>query len=257
MGSRAQPIIGLLLACLLPLAAHAESVRTLIIIIDDIGNHMATGMRAVELPGKLNLAILPYTPNSAELARLTAAAGKEVLLHAPMSNLLHKPLGSGALTTDMSQQQLRDAIIASLADTPHVKGVSNHMGSQLTSMREPMEWLMQELSGSDLYFVDSRTSSGTVAAGVATEYGIPNLSRQVFLDNEATYEAIHEQFQQLLAHADSDGIGIAIGHPYPETLDYLQQVLPTLSSAGYRLALISEVLAEEIRLAKLSRQVAD
>jgi polysaccharide deacetylase 2 family uncharacterized protein YibQ len=62
--------------------------------------------------------------------------------------------------------------------------------------------------------------------------------------------AIHERFLQLLARADKEGIGVAIGHPYPETLDYLQAVLPTLAAAGYRLALISEVLAEENRLSQ-------
>lgn len=253
---RGRPLLltGLLLACLLPLSSSAESVRTLVIIIDDIGNHLETGIRAIELPGKLNLAILPHTPNSVELAQRAAAAGKEVLLHAPMSNLLHKPLGPGALTVQMSKQQLLAALTASLESTPYIKGVSNHMGSQLTSMREPMEWMMQELAARNLYFLDSRTSARTLAADVASEYGIPNLSRQVFLDNEASYAAIHERFKQLLARADSEGVGVAIGHPYPETLDYLQQVLPTLAAAGYRLALISEVLAEENRL---SQRLAD
>jgi polysaccharide deacetylase 2 family uncharacterized protein YibQ len=253
---RCRPLLftGLLLGCLLPLAASAESTRTLVIIIDDIGNHLATGVRAVELPGKLNLAILPHTPGSAELARRAVAAGKEVLLHAPMSNLKQLALGPGALTADMSQQQLRAALIADLDSTPHVRGISNHMGSQLTRMRQPMEWVMEELAGRNLYFLDSRTSDATLAALVASEYGIPNISRQIFLDNEADTLAIHDRFLQLLARADKEGIGVAICHPYPETLDYLQAVLPTLAAAGYRLALISEVLAEENQL---SRQITD
>jgi hypothetical protein len=250
MRSRPLLLASLLLGCLFPLAASAESMRTLVIIIDDIGNNLATGLRVIELPGKLNLAILPHTPNSVELARRTAAAGKEVLLHTPMSNLQHKALGPGALTADMTRQQLRSALIADLDSTPHVRGVSNHMGSQLTRMRQPMEWVMEELAGRDLYFLDSRTSAQTVAAAVASEYGISNLSRQVFLDNRVDTLAIHERFLQLLARADKEGIGVAIGHPYPETLDYLQAVLPTLAAAGYRLALISEVLAEENRLSQ-------
>jgi polysaccharide deacetylase 2 family uncharacterized protein YibQ len=243
-------LISLLLGCLFPLVSSAESMRTLIIIIDDIGNHLESGIRAVELPGKLNLAILPFTPNSVELAQRTAAAGKEVLLHTPMSDLRHRSLGPGALTTEMSRQQLRAALIANLDSTPHVRGISNHMGSQLTRMREPMEWVMEELAKRNLYFLDSRTSTRTLAAVVASEYGIPNLSRQIFLDNEADTLAIHKRFLQLLARADREGIGIAIGHPYPETLDYLHAVLPTLIPAGYRLALISEVLAEENQLSQ-------
>ncbi len=138
MHCRLALLTSLLLGCLFPVAANAESTRTLVIIIDDIGNHLATGVRVVELPGKLNLAILPHTPGGVELARRAVAAGKEVLLHAPMSNQRHRALGPGALTADMSQQQLRAALVADLDSTPHVRGVSNHMGSQLTGIRAPM-----------------------------------------------------------------------------------------------------------------------
>ena len=124
-----------------------------------------------------------------------------------------------------------------------VEDCDNHMGSQLTSMRAPMEWVMQELAARDLYYVDSRTSTETLAATIAADYGIPHLSRQVFLDNEASTEAIHTQFQELLRVAEKHGLAVAVGHPYPETINYLQQVLPTLQASGYRLALISEVLA--------------
>jgi polysaccharide deacetylase 2 family uncharacterized protein YibQ len=249
----------ILLCCLLlgtgfstPLTADPAVVATpvLVIIIDDIGNNLASGMRAVELPGKLNLAVLPHTPSSIELAELAAAAGKEVILHAPMSNFHHKPMGPGALTQHMNEQEFRRALADNIRHIPHIRGVSNHMGSQLTSMREPMEWVMQELAQRQLYFVDSRTSHRTLAASIASEQGIPNLSRQVFLDNEATRDAIHQQFQRLLARADSEGLGIAIGHPYPETMDYLQQALPALAASGYRLALISEVLSDQAQISR-------
>ena len=206
---------------------------------------MEAGVRAATLPGKLNLAILPDTPNSRALAVLSAALGKEVILHAPMSNLQHKALGPCALTVQMTEQELRQTLVACIDGTPHVRGVSNHMGSQLTSMREPMEWVMQELAKRDLYYIDTRTSTETLAATVAAEYGIPHLSRQIFLDNEATTAAIHARFQELLGVAEAEGLGVAVGHPYPETLNYLQQVLPTLQASGYRLALISEVLSQQ------------
>ena len=225
--------------------ARADGVATLVIIIDDLGNHLESGKRAVNLPGKVNLAILPQTPESQTLAQLSAAAGKEVLLHAPMSNVRGKKLGPGGLTEDMSEAQFRAALAANIDAIPHARGVSNHMGSDLTARRIPMEWLMGELAARDRYFVDSRTSKHTLAATVAGEYQIPHLSRQVFLDNEISRDAIHASFQRLLKQADQNGIGIAIGHPYPETLDYLQEVLPTLDAAAYRLALISEVLAEQ------------
>ncbi len=228
-------------------AAQADSVPAprpaiVVLIIDDIGHHLEQGMRAVALPGKVNLAILPHTPGARILAERASAAGKEVILHAPMSNVHRKPLGPGGLTLEMTEQDFRETLSLSLLATPHVRGVSNHMGSHLTGQRQPMVWLMQELAQRGLYFVDSRTSVNSVAASTAAEFQSPYLTRQVFLDNQASREAIASRFEELLDLASKKGLAVAIGHPYDRTLDYLQETLPTLAARGYRLALVSEVL---------------
>ncbi|MCZ6829539.1 MAG: divergent polysaccharide deacetylase family protein [Gammaproteobacteria bacterium] len=242
----------LLAALALGSAVQADSVprfrpATVVLIIDDLGHHLAQGLRAVELPGKVTLAILPHTPGARLLAERATAAGKEVILHAPMSNVHHKPLGPGGLTDDMTEQDFRETLSLSLRSTPHARGVSNHMGSYLTGQREPMVWLMQELGQRGLYFVDSRTSSNTVAASTAAEFQIPTLSRQVFLDNIPSPDAIASRFEEVLELASRMGIGVAIGHPYDPTLEYLQKTLPTLSARGYRLALVSEALVFKAR----------
>jgi polysaccharide deacetylase 2 family uncharacterized protein YibQ len=117
------------------------------------------------------------------------------------------------------------------------------MGSDLTQRRRQMTWLMQELRWRDLYFVDSRTSDKTVAASVAADFRVPHLSRQVFLDNDASLEAIDERFKVLTARAREEGLAVAIGHPYRATIDYLQAALPTLEEQGFRLASVSQALA--------------
>lgn len=256
----------LLLALCLPLAAAAmqpfesrewsaagmhspagvQSLRdtaTLVIIIDDLGNRLAEGEATVNLPGRLSVAVLPHTAYGGYLAREAHRSGKEVLLHAPMSALDQQPLGPGALTGELTEAEFRDTLTQALASVPHVVGVNNHMGSELTGQRQQMQWLMTQLAEQDLYFLDSRTNKETVAAEVAAEMGLPHLSRQIFLDNVPTREAIAEQFAVLIELARRDGLGIAIGHPYPETIAYLLEVLPTLDSQGLRLATVSEVLA--------------
>jgi polysaccharide deacetylase 2 family uncharacterized protein YibQ len=216
----------------------------LVLIIDDLGYELETGQMAVALPGKVNLAILPHTPNSREIALRGLAAGKEILLHAPMSNLNAAPLGAGGLTTAMSEQELRNTLARGINDTPGVRGINNHMGSLLTAQREPMEWVMKELAARGLYFVDSRTTRDSLAAAVAGEYGIPHMSRHVFLDNEQDGTAIHYQFKHALQLAEQQGIAIAIGHPHEVTLRYLRRQLPRLPGQGFRLAFISEILSQ-------------
>jgi polysaccharide deacetylase 2 family uncharacterized protein YibQ len=225
---------------------------TVVIIIDDIGHQVNSGMRAVALPGKVTLAILPHTPGARLIAERATAAGKEVMLHAPMSTVHQMPLGPGGLTNGMTREDFRETLSLSLLSTPHARGVSNHMGSYLTGQREPMVWLMQELAQRGLYFVDSRTSANTVAASTAEEFRIPFLSRQVFLDNDPSLDAITSRFEEVLEIARSNGVGVAIGHPHDSTLQFLQQTLPTLSARGYTLALVSEAVQSQVRLGGLS-----
>jgi polysaccharide deacetylase 2 family uncharacterized protein YibQ len=223
----------------IPVAAKPR----LVIIIDDIGHRRDTGLRAVALPGKLTLAILPHTPNGRELAERGAASGKEIMLHAPMSNLHRRPLGPGGLTADMEQAEFRKSLALAISSTPHIRGINNHMGSQLTLMREPMEWVMQEVARHRLYFVDSRTIANSLAGSVAREYGIPTLSRHVFLDHELDRATIAAKFDLLLMQARRRGVAVAIGHPHHETIDHLARELPTIQQRGFELALVSEALA--------------
>ena len=42
------------------------------------------------------------------------------------------------------------------------------------------------------------------------------------------------------------GTATAIGHPHDATLSYLQRQLPVVQRQGYRLSLVSEVLAQKV-----------
>ncbi len=216
--------------------------KTLVLIIDDMGNQLRNGRAVVALPGKLTVAVLPHTPHGARLARAAHAAGKEVMLHAPMSNLAGTPLGRGGLTSCQSEEKFRATLAAALNSVPHTVGVNNHMGSELTQQPTQMAWVMEELRERGLYFIDSRTSALTVAARTAGRYRVPHLSRKVFIDNSRERAAIEGSFQRLLEEVERTGLAVGIGHPYPETIDYLRAAMPRLPCRGIRLALVSEAL---------------
>jgi polysaccharide deacetylase 2 family uncharacterized protein YibQ len=221
-----------------------EQKPRVVIIIDDIGHNLGSGKRAVALAGAVNYAILPHTANAAVLAQLASASGKEVILHMPMTSQLEKSPGPGALTPGMDRTTFLQALRAAISSVPEIKGLSNHMGSELTSMHQPMQWLMSELLNQKLYFVDSRTTNKTLGASTAAEYGVPYLKRLVFLDNVRTDAAISQEYERLLDLAELHGVAAAIGHPHAETLAFLEQNLPELEARGYSLALISEVLSK-------------
>ncbi|MBE0509813.1 MAG: divergent polysaccharide deacetylase family protein [Gammaproteobacteria bacterium] len=220
--------------------AQADERPVIALIIDDIGDRLPEGQRAVELPGAVTYAILPHTPFARRLAKLGHAQGKEIMLHQPMQALNGEKMGPGGIHLDMDRQQLQQVLRDNLAAIPHVRGVNNHMGSLLTRHPGHMAWVMEALQQQGgLYFVDSTTAPTTVAQKVAREHGLANARRHVFLDHDREREAILKQFVRLLEQAHQNGAALAIGHPYPETLDVLEALLPYLDEFGVRLLPVS------------------
>lgn len=214
----------------------------IVLIIDDLGYSRELGIRATELPGPINCAILPHTPNAISLANKASQLGHEILIHTPMSNISDKPLGPGGLTVNMGQEEFTQTLREAIEAVPFAKGVSNHMGSLLTQHQQHMEWLMEELSLRDYYFVDSRTTPNSLAYKAANQQNIPSLRRDIFLDHHRNADQIARQYKKLLAKARRDGIAVAIAHPYPETLQLLEQELPKLAAQGFKLMSITNAI---------------
>ncbi|OUS28269.1 hypothetical protein A9Q99_12110 [Gammaproteobacteria bacterium 45_16_T64] len=238
----------MLLLVLLPSTAFPEASSTtsqpvkIAIIIDDIGYNRPAGEHIIKVPGALTYAVIPFTPFAHKLATLANNEQKEVLLHLPMEATVRKKLDTGGLTVNQSKYELKDLVNNSLAAVPHVSGFNNHMGSLLTTDRKAMEWIMEEVASQDLFFIDSVTNPNTIAGKVATEHKIPNLRRDVFLDNKPSEQEIHKAFQLLLSKAKSNGYAIGIAHPHPATIDYLSTRLPTLDPTKVKLVSVSELV---------------
>ena len=224
-----------------PLEPEAQPVIS--IIIDDLGNRLEDGKKALELPGAITYSFLPHTPYARTLAEQAHNQDKEVMLHLPMDAHSGKQLGPGGLTLNMTKEQFQETLKENLQVVPHVAGLNNHMGSLLTRHPGAMGWLMQGiLDYGDLYFVDSRTSAMSVAEGVAREHNVPTARRDVFLDNVREPEEIRAQFQQLIRRARKHGKAIGIAHPYPETIAVLTEELDQLEAQGVRLVTTSQII---------------
>jgi len=146
----------------------------------------------------------------------------------------------------MTEQQFMEATANEIAAVPYVTGLNNHKGSLLTRHPGNMAWLMQAINKhGELFFVDSRTTTGTVARQLAVEYGVPNSSRNVFLDNDPNPEAVRAQFRKLVAIAKRDGTALGIGHPLTGTLDVLAEELQNLQQHGVQLLPVSRLIAQQ------------
>ncbi len=214
----------------------------LAIIIDDLGNSLSKGLDAIALPGNISFAIMPHRKFSQQLATRAGRLGKDVLLHAPMSTVTHRALGPGALDETLSEKDFKDKLRFAINSTPYILGVNNHMGSLLTTDAQAMTWVMEVLKNKGLFFVDSRTHNKSLAYETAKNLGVNSAARDIFLDHQQDIDYIHIQFKKALAVAQRYGSAIAIGHPHPTTLFYLQQVLPQLDNKHVTLYKISDLL---------------
>ena len=224
---------------------HGDALPAIALIIDDLGTKRELGKRIVNLPGPVACAFLPYGRYTDVLARQAHAQHKEVMLHLPMQAVEDAPvmLGKGVLTLDMTRPRFRTTLAHDLAAVPYISGLNNHMGSLLTRHPGSMAWLMEAIvRRGDLFFVDSRTTSATVAEQLALEYGLPNTARNVFLDNVPTPAAVRVQLQKLIAIAKRDGTALGIGHPYPGTVAVLADELGRLQQQGVRLLPVSRLI---------------
>lgn len=217
----------------------------MVLIIDDIGTNLPLGEAALALPGPITYAVLPMTPHARTLGRSAEIKGKEVILHAPMANLHHLKLGPGALTPGQSKQELQATLRRDLDAVPEAIGINNHMGSLMTQRAESMAWVMEVARTRGLFFIDSRTTPQTQAYSSAVAAGVPALKRDVFLDNERTTQAIAKQFFRAVELARKRGYVVVIGHPYPETVAFLERALPALGEYGISLMSASAYLDEQ------------
>ena len=210
----------------------ASGEHRLALIIDDCGQWLQTERGFIALPIALSMSVMPKERYTQTIAQEARAAGKGVMLHVPMEPLGTMDPGPGKITTAMSDS----AVVAQLQDdldrVPLAKGVNNHEGSKATADERVMKDVVSVLAARGLFFIDSRTNADSVAARVAGAAGVPTGSRDVFLDNEDSVEAIKHQIRQAAAIALTSGQAIAIGHPREATLEAIRSLIPELEAQG-------------------------
>jgi hypothetical protein len=234
----------LLLAAFATGIAAADQRPVLSLVIDDLGYSLDNGIAAIELDGDHTYAILPESTYSRRLALHAHELGKEVILHLPMqsikSGVAKEPR---VLNEGMNEDQLAASVQSLLDAVPHIRGVNNHMGSHLTEFDFFMRPIMDSIRGynAGLYFLDSRTSPLSVARAQALDAGLDSIGRDVFLDNESNRESIYLQYRIWLQTARRLGSAVAIGHPYPQTLEVLRENL-SVTNTDFRFLRVSELI---------------
>lgn len=210
-------------------------VRRVAIVIDDFGNSMKGTQQMLDLPIKLTVAVMPFLSSTKKDAEEAFAKGHDVIVHLPMEPMRGKPswLGPGAITTQMTDEQIRQKVEAAIAAVPHAVGMNNHMGSRATADERVMRAVLQVCKEKGLFFLDSRTSWHTKVPKVAKELNVPLLQNDVFLDDVNTRHHVLGQINIIRKYVQDHETCVTIGHVGSSgliTWGALKTEIPELSS---------------------------
>lgn len=215
------------------------------LIMDDMGNSLETLGELIALGRPVTVSVLPYSTYAADTARIAHENGLEVLLHLPLESFNNHDIMAnteGMILAGMIEPDIVRSFESSFARVPFAAGTNNHMGSRFTAERDLMRAILRPLKMKGLFFVDSRTTSKTIALDEARRMGIPSTERDVFLDADEDRGRIRGRLIELFQKARKKGRAVGICHPFPETLAVLKSSFFLLDSYGLEAVPVSRLI---------------
>lgn len=201
--------------------ATLTSKPKLAIVIDDVTTSYQIN-KIKDIGYKTSIAIMPPTkrhPNSADIAKDLPF----YMIHFPLEATSFKNEENGTLHIGDSYKKIEQRVAQVRAWYPNAKYTNNHTGSKFTADYDSMDKLFRALVKYDFVFMDSRTTSKTVAKEMAKKYNMPYIVRNVFLDNEQDFDYIQNQLKKAIKIAKKNGYAIAISHPHSISLKVLKE----------------------------------
>ena len=221
----------------------AGNMPRLAIIVSGLGLSADATKRAIDLPKEITLSFTPYGSKLEIDVAAARQAGHEVLLDLPMEPISYPADDPGphTLLTSLNPSDNIARLYWLLGRFKAYVGVINHMGSRFTASLEPLRPILSELKDRGLMFVDSRSTSKSVAAGLARQMNLPNASNDRFIDHDPTSRAIDQSLAAAEGLARARGVALVVARPFPVTLERMAEWLPMLKSRGIEIVPVTAI----------------
>jgi polysaccharide deacetylase 2 family uncharacterized protein YibQ len=204
-----------------------------------------------ELPGGVTLSFTPYSRKLNHWVAKARLNGHEVMLDLPMEPTSYPDDDPGprALLTALSPRQNLDRLRWTLDRATGYVGLAGVMGSRFAASKEHLGPVLEELRERGLLFLDNRASDSSLAAQMAVEIGVPSAINDRSLDRtQASRVAIDARLVQVENVARGEGFAVAMGRPYPVTIERLRDWAKGLEARGFALAPISALANRQTRI---------
>ena len=216
----------------------------LAVIVDDCGADMTTVRALLNTGLPFSYAILPDKEFSSDILEMVKSRGKMPMLHLPMEPLSRSAMSEGNRTimTNTSAATQQALVRKHLQSLPGVIGVNNHQGSKATADKATMQAVLQVLKKENVFFVDSRTNSASIARDMAKQMGVATARNDIFLDNSSNVEDIRKQIYKAFAMAEKNGSAIAICHARKNTAKCWQMYAEDFKKSGITFVPVNKLL---------------
>ncbi len=230
--------------------------KKIAIVMDDLGIRTVRYYFLDLIENKLNLAVIPGQEHSQDIVKYYKMNKNfELLMHMPMEPFQtkedresshSKTVGYKYIVTPSDNKKaintkLNEAFDALLGEAT-ISGISNHMGSYVTSSRDMVNSIVGWSKKNKLYVFDSLTSPSSVFYEQSRKAKVKSAYNQVFLDGIDDPDYIKKQLSRAKKIADDEGQVIAIGHIDRQyTMEVLFEWMPTMVEEGYTFVFVSEL----------------
>ena len=216
------------------------------IIIDDFGNYKNAMLdKFMKLDKKVVFAIIPGLPYSKAVMQVAKDNKRKTIIHIPMQPLSYPKddPGENAILIDMSSSKIKELMESYIKELPYCCGVNNHMGNMATIDEKTMKAVLEVLKEKNMFFIDSRTNSASIAYDIAKANMIPTSKRDIFLDVPDNSKSNIEDKIKYILNRESQTKFIIITHCFDEErLNSLKYFLKRMKEVGYTLVDIKDIL---------------
>ncbi len=226
---------------------NSDQIPPVVIIIDDFGYIKGDLLDDFNsLPKEIVFAILPDLPNTELAVQKATQVGREAIIHIPMEAISNSTSpGARYIKDGMAKDDIKSMIEDFYKQVPSAIAVNNHMGSKSTSDSKLMQYLMEVLTKQNLGFVDSVTSSSSVAFQIARREGLQCARRDIFLDVPDNSEStIIQKIESLGKYKGRSEPIIIISHCHNrDKLSALQSFIAQIKAMGIRIITLKEAMS--------------
>ncbi|TMW73709.1 divergent polysaccharide deacetylase family protein [Alteribacter natronophilus] len=233
-------------------SGKAEKEAKVAVIIDDFGGNTGGVYRFLRADIPITVAVMPFLEESTEQAEMAHELGFEVIVHLPLEPKNGKAswLGPMPITSELSDEEVKNRVEKAIEDVPYAKGLNNHMGSNIVGNRRIMKIILEVAREHDLYVIDSGTSPDSVIPELAEEMNLRWAVRDTFLDDSrSSRHHVYKQMIRLCSQAERNGEAIGIGHvgiKGTDTFNGISDALEHLKDRNIKIVPASELIPTRI-----------